>query len=585
MEYIFDIECNGLLETVTKIHSLVIRDATSGELVGSYFDDGLVSTIKEGLEQLNKASVILGHNVDGYDLPALKKVLNWEPESHIVIRDTLVMSRLGYPNLFEREISKTQEELGYKQGSHSLEAWGVRLGELKSKIGEEDEAIEKTFEKWTPEMQEYCVQDTKVNYVLYQKLLSLELSSKALEIEHKFNRIIQEQMKNGIAFNSEKAKALAEELQKEVNKIEKWSVENIQPKIVKLKTKDKIVPFNIGSTDQVADYFKLKYDWNPKSFTPTQKPKVDGEVLSSLPYPEAKIFRDYHDRTKILGFLTEGKNSWLKAVKEDGRIYGYVNSNGQLAGRVTMSKPNLGQIPKEGVFRGKDCRSLFIPRAGYSLVDCDASGIQLRMLGHYLFKYDQGEYAKEIVEGDIHTKNMLAAGLQTRPQAKEFIYAFLFGAGQAKLGSIALPESTEEVQRAEGKRLKTNFLASIPVLNDLLWDCKRAFNDRGYIRSIDGRTLYPRGDYKTLNTLLQGGEAVVMKLACNLANDRLKKENVKYHQVGFIHDEVLLEVEKGAEQIAGEIVKQSIRDAGIELKLNIPLDGEYQIGINWAEVH
>lgn len=587
MEYILDIEANGLLDTVTVIHCLVIRDAANGSLVGSYADQEGYLSISEGLEVLSKCSTIIGHNIQGYDLLALKKVLNWEPEPCTKIHDTLVMARLAYSNLFEREIQKVLpegEKLGYRHGSHSLKAWGIRLGELKGDFAE-DEDKEKAFDSWSPEMQTYCERDTQVNLVLYKKLLDKDLSEKSLEIEHEFNKIIQQQMANGIGFDVEKAKSLAEELQKEINKIERWAVDNIQPKIIKLKTKEKVVPFNIGSTDQVAEYFKAKYGWEPKSFTPTQKPKVDGEVLSGLNYPEAKIFRDYHDRTKILGFLTEGRNSWLKAVKDDSRIYGYVSSNGQLTGRVTMSKPNMGQIPKEGVFKGAECRSLFVPRPGFNLVDCDASGIQLRMLGHYLFKYDAGNYGKVIVSGDIHTENMKAAGLSTRNQAKEFIYAFLFGAGQAKLGSIALPEASEAEQRTEGKRLKTNFLQTIPALDDLLRDCKRTFNERGSIRSLDGRILYPRGDYKTLNTLLQGGEAVVMKLACNLANRRLKEEKIDYFQVAYIHDEILLEVREGQEVEAGKIVKDSIKKAGEELNLKIELDGEYQIGKNWAEVH
>lgn len=587
MDLIFDVEANGLLETVSKIHSLVIRDATSGEILKSCYDDGLVNDIPDGLELMSQARSLIGHNIDGYDLPALKKVLNWEPNPETKIYDTLVACRLAYSNIFEREVGngKTQEEMGYKHGSQSLEAWGARLGEAKLKFGEEDEDKEKTFEFWTPEMQAYCRQDTKVNFVLYQKLLSLELPPEALEIEHAFNLIMQEQMRNGILFNSQKAEILAAELKKEVGKIEQWAVDNIQPKIIKLKTKEKVIPFNIGSTDQVADYFKAKYNWEPFFKTKTGKAQVNGDVLASLNFPEARIFRDYNDRSKILGFLTEGKNAWLKSVKEDGRIYGYVNSNGQITGRIKMYNPNLGQIPGSESYKGKECRSLFMAREGHSLVDCDAAGIQLRMLGHYLHKYDGGLYAREIAEGDVHTRNMHAAELPSRPIAKEWIYAFLFGAGQEKLGAIANPDLSVEEKRALGKKFKNKFLNANPAISDLLQDCKDVFTHRGHIKSLDGRVLYPRGDYKTLNTLLQGGEAVVMKKACNLATQKLKEKKINYFQVAYIHDEILLEVREGQEIEAGEIVKAAIVRAGECLNLKIPLDGAYKIGKTWEETH
>lgn len=583
MNFIFDIEANGFLESVTSIHSLVIRDADTGELIKSCADQPGYTQISEGLDLLGKASKLVGHNIDGYDLPVLSKLKDFVFNGEV--EDTLVLSRLAYPNLFEREIGKSKEELGYKPGSQSLEAWGKRLGEEKIKFGNEEDEVEKTFEVWTPEMQVYCEQDTKVNYVLYQKLISKQLSVQASEIEHKFNRIIQQQMLNGIQFDVEKAKALSEELKKDILKIEKWVHENIQPRIIKLKTKDKVVPFNIGSTDQVADYFITKYGWNPPLLTKTKKPSITGDLLGSLKFPEAKIFKDYNDRIKIQGFLVDGKNAWLKAVKDTGRIHGYINPNGQITGRISMSKPNMGQIPSKGVYKGEECRALFISRQGYSLVDCDASGIQLRMLGHYLHRYDNGAYAKEIIEGDVHTKNQIAAGLKTRPQAKEWIYAFLFGAGLEELGFIYDPELSSEEKKLIGKRLKTKFLEANPEINDLLWDCKRAYVNRGYITSLDGRKLYPRGDYKTINTLLQGGEAVVMKLANIIATEDLLKSKIDFYQVAYIHDQYLFEVKEGQEEEAGLILRNAIIKSGEKLNLKIKLDGEYKIGKSWDKTH
>jgi DNA polymerase I-like protein with 3'-5' exonuclease and polymerase domains len=528
---------------------------------------------------------LIGHNIDGYDNPALEKLYGFKTKAQIF--DTLVMTRLAYPNLFDREISSSKkvEELGHKHGSHSLEAWGSRLKEAKIKFGAEDESLEKTFETWSEEMQLYCEQDTKVNYVLWQRLVAKELSPESLKIEHDFNRIIQKQMLNGIQFNVESAKALRDQLVTEVSKIEQWAKDNIQPTIIKLKTKEKVIPFNIGSTDQVADYFITKYGWQPTIFTPTKKPKVDGDTLASLSYPEAKIFSQYNERTKILGFLQEGKNSWLKSVRDTGRIHGYVNSNGAVTGRVLMSKPNLSQVPAVRAYMGKECRGLFGAREGYNFVDCDASGLELRCLAHYMYPYDNGDYAKTILEGDIHTKNQEAAGLETRDQAKTFIYALCYGAGQEKLGAIVNPTGTEQEKKNIGRTLKSKFYTNIPALKELTYDVQASFNNKGYLKGIDGRFVIPREGYKSLNTLLQGAGAIAVKLANNIAVEKLTEAGIDFTQVAFIHDEILLEVKIGQEHEAGEIIKQSIHEAGLQLGFRISLTGEYKIGKTWADVH
>lgn len=586
MKVIYDIEANGLLDTVTKVHCLVIRDADTGEVKLSCADQKGYTPIEEGIRFLMNSESIIGHNIDGYDNPVLKKVYDVTiPTSKV--EDTLVMARLAYPNLFDREImgGKTQEELGHKHGSHSLEAWGSRLKCAKIKFGNDEDDVEKTFEIWTPEMQEYCEQDTKVNYALYCKLLEKNLDPRALKIEHDFNRVIQEQMRNGISFDSEKAKVIRDQLVKEVTKIEQWVKDNIQPTIIKLKTKEKVIPFNIGSTDQVADYFISKYGWKPFVFTKTNKPKVDGDTLASLPYPEAQIFKDYNERTKILGFLQDGKNAWLKSVKEDGRIYGYVNPNGAVTGRVLMSNPNLGQVPASGAYMGSECRSLFVASPGHIFVDADASGLELRMLAHYMQPFDNGDYIRTILEGDIHTKNQVAAGLATRNDAKTFIYALCYGAGQEKLGAIVNPTGTVEEKKAIGKKLKANFYDNIPALRELTYAVQNSFKSKGFLTALDGRRLIPREDYKSLNTLLQGAGAIVVKLANNIAVERLKDANLSYAQVGFIHDEILIECFPEDAVTIGAIIVDSIREAGERLNLRIPLTGEYKIGINWAEVH
>lgn len=161
-------------------------------------------------------------------------------------------------------------------------------------------------------------------------------------------------------------------------------------------------------------------------------------MLASLPFPECKPLVDYLELLKIIGMLAEGKNGWLKLVGPDGRIHGRVITNGAVTGRCTHNSPNLAQIPARGQY-GKHCRALFAAPPGQVMVGADASGLELRMLAHYLAAYDGGAYAKVLLEGDIHTANQHAAGLETRDNAKTFIYAFLYGAGDEKLGSIVAP--------------------------------------------------------------------------------------------------------------------------------------------------
>jgi DNA polymerase-1 len=285
---------------------------------------------------------------------------------------------------------------------------------------------------------------------------------------------------------------------------------------------------------------------------------------------------------KRLGQLAEGQQAWLK-LQKNGVIHGSVNTNGAVTGRCTHSNPNVAQVPSVRADYGSECRELFTVRNGYKLVGCDASGLELRMLAHYMAFYDGGQYAKIVTEGDVHTVNQQAAGLETRDQAKTFIYALLYGAGDEKIGNIAGGNAQL------GQKLKRKFFSSLPALARLQADVQRKVKHGGELKGLDGRILPIRSSHAALNMLLQSAGAVCMKVALiqqfHLMNGLRWQHGREYAFVANIHDEFQAEVTPDKAETFGKLAVESIQHAGKQLKLNVPLDGEYKIGNNWAETH
>jgi DNA polymerase I-like protein with 3'-5' exonuclease and polymerase domains len=304
-----------------------------------------------------------------------------------------------------------------------------------------------------------------------------------------------------------------------------------------------------------------------KKQTPTGKPVVDEPALKDNEHiPEAVQVLEYMTLQKRSGML----KSWIDNVAEDGRIHGRVNTNGAVTGRMTHSSPNLAQIPSD-----KEYRECFVVPEGSKLVGVDASGLELRMLAHYM---NDEEYTNLILHGDIHTHNQQAAGLETRPQAKTFIYAFLYGAGDEKIGAI-----TGGGAKA-GAKLKSTFLSSLPALEQLLRKVKR-LAAQGSLPALDGRRVMVRSEHAALNTLLQSAGAIVMKQALVIAVEKLEQHQYPYKLVAQVHDEFQIEVPEEYANRVGAVFRNSIREAGRVLDLRCPLDGEYKVGDSWAETH
>jgi len=570
---VLDIEANGL--NPTRIWCIVCQDIDTGA-VSHYTPHELSDFSLEGITE------IIGHNILGYDVPVLERLLGLD-FTGIKLTDTLVMSRLFNPT---------------RDGGHSLKAWGERLGNLKGDFTD--------FYTYSDEMLEYCINDVAVNVKAYTRLMveSKGFSPESIQLEMEVHSIISEQVSNGWLLDEKKAFMLLAELKEKMIEAEDkvrerftplpvW-VEKNYPKnptkkdgteaAIMAKHRDKgyhyddsfsygvfeYPIFNLGSRQQIGRYL-IHYGWTPKEFTETGKPKVDEKVLEGVDIPEAVLIKDFLLLQKRVGMVL----SWVESVGNDGRVHGYVNPIGAQTNRMSHSSPNVAQVPAAYSPYGKECRECWIVPEGYKLVGCDASGLELRMLAHYL---KDDDYTYQVLDGDIHTYNMNMAGLSSRDQAKTFIYAFLYGGGDAKIGDIVGGSSKQ------GKQIKRTFFNSIPALETLITQVKRASN-RGFLRGLDGRKIWVKSEHSAPNYLLQSAGAIVMKQALVLLYRAAKEENLDFKLIGNIHDEFELEVKEGQEHIIARMAEDSIRQAGIYLKMNCPLDAEAKIGDNWYQCH
>ena len=577
MKLVFDIETDSL--DATKVWCIVAID--EDDEVHSFHN----GDIEKGLKFLDKADTLIGHNILGFDIPILTKLYGWKPGKDVSIIDTLVLSRLFNPT---------------REGGHSLERWGIKLG--LNKIDFSD------FTEFSMEMLKYCIADTKLNKLLFKHLRkeALGFSKESINIEHQVTAIIVQQTINGFDFDLQKAtyltskfNRLLKETEEEVHKTfkPKWvddkmvnpffkkdgslskrglTEEEYNDIIKGLRSKEpfmrkKLQHFNLGSRKQIGEYLK-DFGWKPRKFTPTGQPIVDESTLRDVIHiKEAKLIADYLLYQKRLAQV----KSWIDAVGDDGRVHGSVICTGTITGRMSHQNPNVAQVPSVKSAFGDECRACWTVPEGHKLVGVDASGLELRMLAHYM---DDKEYVNEILNGDIHTTNQQIVGLKSRDKAKTFIYALIYGAGDQKIGSIV------DGDKRDGKQLKQRFLSGQPAFKSLRERVQRAAQ-KGFLKGLDGRKIILRHQHAALNTLLQGGGAIVMKKALCILDERLKLANIDYKFVANIHDEWQIEVRECQAKRVGYLAVESIKDAGNFFNMRCPLDGEYKIGSNWSETH
>jgi len=627
--YIFDIETNGFLENVTQLHCVTSLDLDTGDIRQSSSRDR--ADMLAHCRELEQADEIIGHNVIKYDVPVLDKLVGFKPKGKVT--DTLVMTRLIWADIADSDFNRVRAGKlpSRATGSHSLEAWGYRLGQMKGEFGKDanGKTIEGIWDHLTDEMLTYNVQDVVVNKALWDRIVEKEVDPRAVELEHRFATIIAMQERHGFAFDEGKAMELYSKLAQRRTEIGQELKQAFPPRWVPIEEKtfsrtarywidtplgaisrfDKKLnrwrtgcyelremgstytsiewkEFNPSSRQQIGERLK-EFGWVPTEFTANGQPKVDETTLEKLDHPAAKLLAEFFLVEKRIGQLAEGDQAWLKLVRK-GRIHGSVNTNGAVTGRCTHSNPNVAQVPRVGSPFGAECRSLFGAGPGRVLVGADLSGLELRCLAHYMARYDGGAYGKVILEGDIHTVNQQAAGLPNRNAAKTFIYAFLYGAGDVKIGSIVLPTGTEEEMRQLGGKLRRSFLKKIPALGKLVKAVKQAA-EKGSIKGLDGRSLKIRSPHAALNTLLQSAGALIAKQATIFAYEELSTRGYVFGKdwalVAHVHDELQVEARKEIADEVGHILVDAMRRAGEFFNFRMPIGGEFKLGANWAETH
>ena len=335
--------------------------------------------------------------------------------------------------------------------------------------------------------------------------------------------------------------------------------------------------FNPSSREHIAWWFKTFQGWEPNKLTPTGKAVIDETVLKEIGTKEALMFLEILVIQKKLGMLSQGTNAWLKLVK-NGRIH-HSCFIGAATHRMAHSHPNLAQVSSD-----EDCRELFITKPGWKLIDSDLAGIELRMFAHYLHKYDGGRYADVLLNGDIHQENADKIGISRR-LVKTVTYAFLYGAGNQKIGLSYDPMLSKEAAAKKGKDIRQAYMDAIPGLEDLVLEATKRVAEGNRIRAIDSRYLSVDKGHKSLNFLLQGSAGVIAKRWILITNKNLHQLEIKHERYAFVHDEQVIGAPpSSAEQIA-EVCKLSALEAGEYYKLRLPIEADAQIGDNWAQVH
>tara|TARA_B100000530_G_scaffold332794_1_gene279695 strand:+ start:5909 stop:7144 length:1236 start_codon:yes stop_codon:yes gene_type:complete len=335
--------------------------------------------------------------------------------------------------------------------------------------------------------------------------------------------------------------------------------------------------FNPTSRDHIAWILKTHSGWIPTALTATGKPIVDETSLKDIGTDLALSFLRMLEITKMLGMLSEGKNAWLKLVTRSKRIHHHC-SVATNTGRCAHRNPNLAQTPSDERFR-----QLFTATPGQILVGADLAGIELRMLSHYLHRYDEGRYAHILLTGDIHQTNADKIGI-SRKLVKTVTYAFLYGAGDIKIGLSYDKQLPPSQAKAKGKEIRKAYIEAIPGLADLLAAVQTAA-DRGYVNAIDGRRLNVDSPHKALNFLLQGSSASLAKKWLVIANDTVKETNLCASQLAFVHDELQYECHPPQADELKFALELSATLAGEFYNIRCPIAAEGKIGVNWAEVH
>ena len=414
--------------------------------------------------------------------------------------------------------------------------------------------------------------DVKATEKLYE-----DLNTKYIEQKSKLMRIMPP-VRDYTLYNKKKAEGKVLDINKNSFTYESGKYGKIREHIFKDDEP------NPNSRQQIINFLKERYEWEPSEFTEKNTPKIDETILNGLDYPEAKAFAELFTLSKKMGMIKNERGGWLNFIRGD-RVHGQINTIGANTARCTHSKPNMSQCDKA-------MRQVWIPTEDWKLIDMDCSGLELRLLAHYLFPYDAGNYADIVLNGDVHTYNKEIVGLNERNSAKTFIYALVYGAGNKKLGTVMAEDSNKnnlsDIQLlTSGKKARNKVINDVIGYEELMVDIQTVIKQRKFLKSIDGRKLYPRSDYSALNLLIQSAGAIICKTwtvnTCDLIISKIGFDN--WGLCANVHDEIVIEAHPSVVDIIKECGKEAIKLTKEQLNVKIELDIDTHVGDNWAEVH
>jgi len=612
-KYVFDIETNGFMPDVNKIWMLILINPDTNEVKKYVSREGKVNaTIWDGLNELNTADVIIGHNIIGYDIPVLKHLANWSPKSHQQVVDTWIMSQC---NRYKRK------------HKHGLEGWGSILDYPKINFDK--------FDEYSDEMLTYCIRDVELNVKVYKELLKetsaiikkYPLYAKGLQVEMDFARIESNIRTKGWMFDMAKAQTLLTEINNKLDAIEQVLEPRIGMQCVKVDRADEfktpawrkdgcytsatVKHFNLPQEDGRGNrtiegpYCRISFEqgkvgsievvktwlyslgWVPDEWNVE---KINGQFINKSPKltesslqclgPDAMLVSDYYTIRSRKGIL-EG---WIQAVKEspDNRLHGRMWTIGTPTFRCRHEL--VANLPSVDSVYGKEMRSLLICEDGTSIVGADSAGNQMRGLCHYI---GNDSFTNEVINGDVHQRNADALGT-TRKLAKPFLYAFLFGGGAGKLGLILTGKRDAKV----GQEAINKFQDSVPGLKELKESLERQYNltantfgaDNAFIRGLDGRIVFVSSKHQLLNYALQTAEGITCKAAIVWLEKELIKRKIHFYFTLHYHDELAVVVkDEDAEEVA-ELAIAAFTEAPKNFGV-MCMGGDAHTGKNYAEVH
>ncbi len=412
------------------------------------------------------------------------------------------------------------------------------------------------------------------------------------QLEHRVAQILTEQEIHGWTFNEQKALELESSLRREMEELtevlrNEWTLiggamftpkrDNSTQGYRAGAEFQRLKEFNPTSRDHIAWILTNRLNVKLTKTTTTGKPIIDETTLTEINIPFSLQCAKCLTIKKSLGMISEGVNAWLKLVTANKRIHHHCSVNTNTF-RASHRNPNLAQVPA-----GLEFRALFIPSPGMVMVGADLAGIELRILAHYLARYDNGRYADILLNDDIHQVNADKIGISRR-QVKTVSYAFLYGAGNLKLGLSYDNTLNEQKAKKKGKEIRAAYVAAIDGLAELLEAVKEK-GKTGWLKAIDGRRVLVDSPHKALNYLLQCSAGVIAKRWMVIANDLFADNYVHTHQLAFVHDELQFECKPNSMIATRYGLQAAAQMAGEYYNLRCPISADAKHGNSWAEVH